>query len=83
MAEAVAVSKHTLRTALIAIWLGITLSVGLMLVAAFGYIPAVGGALLQEVVDLAAILYALRALSAPLSGLTVEAKNNSDVPATA
>lgn len=83
VAEAVAVSKHTLRTALIAIWLGITLSVGLMLVAAFGYIPAVGGALLQEVVDLAAILYALRALSAPLSGLTVEAKNNSDVPATA
>lgn len=83
VAEAVAVSKHTLRTALIAIWLGITLSVGLMLVAAFGYIPAVGGALLQEVVDLAAILYALRALSAPLSGLTVEAKNNSDVSATA
>ena len=33
-----------------------------MLVAAFGFIPAVGGALLQELVDLATILNALRAL---------------------
>lgn len=40
-----------------------------MLVAAFGYIPAVAGALLQEVVDLAAILYALRALQAPVANL--------------
>lgn len=44
------------------IWTGILLSIGLMLVAAFGFIPAVGGALLQELADLATILNALRAL---------------------
>ena len=33
-------------------------------VAAFGYLPAVAGALLQEVVDLVAIVSALRALRA-------------------
>ena len=32
-----------------------------MIVAAFGYLPPVGGALLQEGVDLAVILNALRA----------------------
>ena len=37
------------------------LSLGLMMVAAFGYIPAVVGALTQELVDLACIIYALRA----------------------
>ena len=34
-----------------------------MLVAAFGYLPPVAGALLQEGVDLAVILNALRARS--------------------
>ena len=33
-----------------------------MFVAAFGYLPPVGGALLQEVIDVAVILNALRAL---------------------
>lgn len=69
LAEAIAIARHTLRTAKTAIIIGIALSVGLMLVAAFGYIPAVAGALLQEVVDLAAILYALRALQAPVANL--------------
>ena len=36
---------------------------GLMLVAAFGFLPAIAGAATQEIVDLAAILNALRALS--------------------
>ena len=64
VADAVAISRHTLRTAYIAIWIGIGLSIGLMLVATTGVIPAVVGALLQELVDLATILYALRALAA-------------------
>ena len=33
-----------------------------MLVAAFGYLPPVQGALLQELIDVAVILNALRAL---------------------
>jgi P-type E1-E2 ATPase len=64
LADVIDISKRTVRIALQSIWLGIIISVGLMLVAAFGYLPAVAGALLQEVVDLVAILSALRALSA-------------------
>ncbi|UPL10292.1 heavy metal translocating P-type ATPase [Microbacterium sufflavum] len=67
--DAVAIGRHTLRVALTAIWIGIGLSVGLMVVAMTGLIPAVAGALVQELVDLATILYALRALSGPPSGL--------------
>ncbi|WP_179561295.1 heavy metal translocating P-type ATPase [Microbacterium sp. AK009] len=66
VAEAVAISRHTLRVALTAIWIGITLSIGLMIVAMTGVIPAVAGALIQEGVDLATILYALRALRGPV-----------------
>ncbi len=66
VADAHAIAKHTLSVALTAIWIGIALSVGLMLVAATGAIPAMVGALTQEFVDLAAILYALRALKGHL-----------------
>ncbi|MCQ1948832.1 heavy metal translocating P-type ATPase [Arthrobacter sp. zg-Y859] len=65
VAVAVDIGQHTLRVALQSIRLGIALSLVLMLVAAFGYIPAVAGALTQELVDLAAILNALRALHGP------------------
>ena len=41
---------------------GLGLSVGAMVVAAFGYLPPVWGALLQEAIDVAVILNALRAL---------------------
>ncbi len=63
-AQAMSISQRTMKVALESIWLGIALSVGLMLVAAFGYLPAIAGAATQEIVDLAAILNALRALSA-------------------
>ena len=61
-ARAVAIGQDTIRIALQSIWLGIVLSIGLMLLAAFGFIPATAGALLQEFVDLATILNALRAI---------------------
>jgi heavy metal translocating P-type ATPase len=61
-AAAIEISQHTVRVALQSIWLGIALSVGLMLVALTGVLPAVAGALLQELVDLATILNALRAV---------------------
>ncbi len=67
--DAVSIGRHTLRVALTAIWIGIGLSIGLMLIAMTGLIPAVVGALVQEVVDLATILYALRALRGPRSTL--------------
>ncbi|WP_285102121.1 heavy metal translocating P-type ATPase [Promicromonospora sp. MEB111] len=69
LVDAVSIGRHTLRTALTAIWLGIGLSIALMVVAMTGAIPAVTGALVQELVDLATILYALRALGGPPTGL--------------
>jgi len=60
--QALDIGRHTYRVALTAIWIGVLLSLGLMGIAAFGHIPAVVGALTQELVDLACILYALRAL---------------------
>jgi P-type E1-E2 ATPase len=62
VAEAVAIGRDTLRVAYVAIWIGIALSVAAMLLATTGLVPAVIGALGQEVIDLATILYALRAL---------------------
>ncbi len=72
VARAVAIGRRTVRIALQSIWLGIVISIGLMLVAAVGLLPAVVGATLQEAVDLIAILGALRAVRAgvaPVPGL--------------
>ncbi len=60
-AQAIMIAKHTIKIALQSIWVGIAISVGLMIVAANGYIPAVVGAGLQEVVDVIVIFNALRA----------------------
>jgi heavy metal translocating P-type ATPase len=61
--RAVEIGSDTMRIALQSIWLGIGLSIALMIVAAFGVIPATLGAALQEIVDLATILNALRAIA--------------------
>ena len=66
VARAVRIGKDTVRIALQSIWLGIIVSVVLMLIAAFGFIPATAGALIQELVDLATILAALRAIGGRL-----------------
>ena len=71
VARAVEIGRRTLRIALQSIWIGIALSVVLMGIAAFGYIPAIAGAATQEVVDLITILNALRARSAGRDGRIV------------
>ncbi|TFV85548.1 cadmium-translocating P-type ATPase [Microbacterium sp. dk485] len=81
VADAVAIGRHTLTVALTAIWIGIGLSVGLMVVAMTGVIPAVAGALVQELVDLTTILYALRALSGPAARLMPDRPAAEPVPA--
>ena len=63
---AVSIAQRTLSVAKQSVWIGIAISVALMLIATTGAIPAVAGALLQEVVDVAVILYALRAHSGQL-----------------
>ena len=60
--RAVLIGKDTTRIAVQSIWIGIVLSLGLMVFAAGGLIPAVAGALSQELVDLATSLNALRTL---------------------
>lgn len=62
VAHAVRIGRDTVRIAVQSIWMGILLSVALMLVAAFGFLPALVGAWMQELVDLVAILGALRAI---------------------
>jgi heavy metal translocating P-type ATPase len=61
VADAVAIGQHTLRIALQSIGIGLGVSGVLMVIAAFGYIPPTAGALLQEVLDVAVIVNALRA----------------------
>jgi heavy metal translocating P-type ATPase len=58
----IAVGRRSLRIARESVAVGLGLSVGAMVVAAFGYLPPVWGALFQEVIDVAVILNALRAL---------------------
>ena len=60
--DAVEIGQDSVRIAVQSIWIGVVLSVLLMVVAAFGVIPAAVGAGIQEVVDLVCILNALRAL---------------------
>ncbi len=55
------ISLRTVAVAMQSIGIGVALSLILMVVAAFGAIPALLGAWLQEAVDLASILWALRA----------------------
>ena len=62
VAEAIRVGRRSLSIARQSVLIGIGLSVTAMGFAAFGYIQPVGGALLQEGIDVAVILNALRAL---------------------
>jgi heavy metal translocating P-type ATPase len=57
----VALAQRTIRIAMQSIGIGIGLSLVLMLVAAFGVIPAIVGAGLQELIDVVTILNSLRA----------------------
>ncbi len=62
VAEAVAIARRSRRVAWEAIALGMGLSAVAMAVAALGFLPPLAGALVQEGIDIAAILYALSAL---------------------
>jgi len=59
---AIKISKDTLNVAKQSVWIGIAICTILMLIASSGIIPALFGAMLQEVVDTVSILWALRAL---------------------
>jgi P-type E1-E2 ATPase len=63
--EAITISRRTMRIARQSIWVGLGLSAVAMAFAAAGVIPPTIGAVLQEVVDVAVILNALRASQTP------------------
>jgi len=65
LAEAMTIARRSRRIALESVVAGLGLSFAAMIVAAFGYLPPVAGALTQEVIDVAVILNALRALGGP------------------
>jgi heavy metal translocating P-type ATPase len=60
--EAIAIARRSRGIALQSVYAGLGLSIAAMVVAAFGYLPPVQGALVQEAIDVAVILNALRAL---------------------
>ncbi|NCT66214.1 MAG: heavy metal translocating P-type ATPase [Rhodanobacteraceae bacterium] len=62
LAEALAIARRTRRIAIESVIVGMSLSLVAMAVAALGYLPPIAGAILQEGIDVAAILNALRAL---------------------
>lgn len=62
VANAVSVAKHTKRVMMQSVLLGIGLAIVSMILAAFGFIPAVIGAMMQEIIDVISITWALTAL---------------------
>ena len=80
VARAVQVGRETIRIATQSIWIGMVLSLGLMVIAVFGVVPAILGAGFQEVIDLVAILNALRALGGRANVARYVTKNSLDRP---
>ena len=62
--DAIGIGRSVLRIASAGIWFGMGCSLVGMFAAAFGYLPPVVGALMQEVIDALVILNALRVLKA-------------------
>jgi heavy metal translocating P-type ATPase len=80
--EVILIARRTVSIALQSVWVGIGVSVLLMVVAAFGVLPAVLGAILQEGLDVAVILNGLRARHAAggaFGGESAETRNPLDL----
>jgi cation transport ATPase len=68
VAGAIRIARRTLRIAKESIWVGLSLSGVAMVAAAAGLIAPVPGALLQEAIDVAVIVNALRTSRSPRTG---------------
>lgn len=68
LADALAIAQGARRIALQSVWIGMGLSIVAMVAAALGFLPPIAGALLQEAIDVAAILNALRVLRVRVPG---------------
>lgn len=65
LVSAISIAHRSRSLALQSVYVGMGLSVVAMVAAALGYLMPIEGALLQEAIDVAVILNALRALSGP------------------
>ena len=74
LGEAIVIARRTQRIARQSVVAGIGLSVAAMVVAAFGFLPPAWGALLQEAIDVAVILNALRVLTRHAGEVRVDAE---------
>jgi hypothetical protein len=63
LVDAMFIAKRSRTIALQSVWLGMGLAFGFMFLGAFGLLVPVAGAVVQEMIDLASIANALRALS--------------------
>ncbi len=66
LGDGIRIARHTRRIAQQSVVAGMALSTAGMIVAALGHLPPVAGALVQEVIDVAVILNALRAVGGGL-----------------
>jgi len=71
LGDVAALARRTRRIALQSVLAGMGMSLAAMAAAAAGLLPAVWGALLQEAIDVAVILNALRALRPPAPSVRV------------
>jgi heavy metal translocating P-type ATPase len=77
----ITISRRTLHIARLSIWVGLGLSAAAMVAAAAGYVPPTLGAVLQEGIDIAAILNAVRAAAPPRHGpARLAGPSDRDVP---
>lgn len=66
--QAIRIARHARAIALQSVWVGLGLSLSGMVAAALGYLTPLQGALLQEAIDVAVILNAMRVLGGPRDG---------------
>ncbi len=81
IAPGIEIARRSRRIALESVVAGIGLSVLGMIAAAYGYLTPVQGALLQEAIDVAVILNALRALRISPAGLAAPQTRTEGTPA--
>lgn len=79
VAEAVQIAVRTRRIAVQGVFAGMGLSLLAMLLAAFGLLPPLAGAVVQEAIDVAVIFNALRALGAGLGRRAVQSLDTEQV----
>jgi heavy metal translocating P-type ATPase len=78
LVSAIGIARRSRTIALQSVYAGIGLSMAGMVAAAWGYLAPVHGALLQEGIDVAVILNALRALGGPIRGRGAQAALQAD-----